>query len=294
MILLIAPSLLQQLQRSKLVSRSAEANVGFGNRSSRGRGPGIEFADYRDYVPGDDIRHVDRHVLARLGRAVVRQSTPEQALQVVVLIDASTSMGCGVPTKLARAAELAAALAAVAVANGDHVDLALFADGTLTWHDDRLSSDRRLPRAFTWLQEARPGGASDMREVARRSHDRLNPGSMLIVVSDWMVAGAQEALLLWRSIGLDVVAIQVLAPEELDPVPATTGPLRLTDSETGDVLDVMLDDAAIAAYRSHFSAWQHETRDIVVKNMGRWFTARCDDSLEDTVLRRWRHERLIT
>lgn len=280
--------MLQQLQRSKLILRTGEPSVGFGERRSRGLGPGMEFMDYRDYVPGDDIRHIDRHVLARLDRAVIRQSSPDQGLHVVVLLDCSASMAFGGHPKLGRATELAGVIAAVAIAGGDQVVLGRFGNDTIEWFN-RITSDRSIPQAFRWLASSAAAGKSGMGEVSLQSRTQLRKGGMLIVISDWMVEDAREALVRWRSLEQDLVGVQVLAAEEADPTATASGPARLIDSESADSVDVVLDEAGASSYRAHFEAWRHEMRDLLISHEGRWFPVGSDEHLADVVLRRWRH-----
>jgi uncharacterized protein (DUF58 family) len=290
---LIPSALLQRLSRSRLVGRSAEARHGVGDRRSKAVGPGIEFADYREYQPGDDFRYLDRHVYARHGRAVVRQYTVEQRLQVTVIVDASASMGIGRPPKMRRAAELAGVVAAVAVSGNDQVDLIASVRGGLLRHP-RHASRRGTERALAWLAALAPAGITNLDAVSRATADRLQPGGMLVVVSDWMVDGIEAALTRWRGRGLDLVAVQVVADDEADPRGALGGPIELVDAETGGRLEFVLDDVGAGRYAAAFRAWQHEVRDVVTTQGARWSAVRSGEDLSDVVLRRWRTGGLVT
>jgi uncharacterized protein (DUF58 family) len=290
---LLDADLLQRLQGTKLLGRRADARHGVGERRSRAVGPGVEFADYRDYQPGDDFRYLDRHVYARHGRAVVRQFTVEQRFQVTVLLDASASMASGAPSKYGQARRLAAALAAVALYGGDQVDLAVCTGAGVQWHP-RATHPRGVPRLLSWLAEREAHGQVDLDAVARVTSERLSRSGLLLVVSDWLLDGVDTALRRWHALQQDVVAVQVLAPDEIDPGRLATGPLQLVDAETGEPLDVELDGDAVARYRAAFQAWQGEFHAQLNAIEGRWVRVTSDEPLRDAVLRGWRRQGLIT
>ena len=87
-----SPRLLQSLQRSRVLVRSAKATVGVGERRSNAKGSGMEFLDYREYQPGDDVRHLDPHLFARTGGHYVRQYAVYQQLPITIIVDGSASM----------------------------------------------------------------------------------------------------------------------------------------------------------------------------------------------------------
>src|SRR5690606_20908473 len=107
---LLPPEVRRELDRLRLRPVSALPTAGVGERRSRAVGSGLEFADFRSYQAGDDIRYLDRHVMARLGQKVIRQYSVDKQLQVTFIVDASASMACGEQSKLVRAVELCAAL----------------------------------------------------------------------------------------------------------------------------------------------------------------------------------------
>src|SRR5690606_601697 len=111
---------MRALGHSKLIALRAPANAAIGERRSRAIGSGMEFAQYKDYEPGDDLRHLDRHVYARLGKTVVRRYHLEQRLRVAVLLDASASMAVD-PASWRRAVDVAAVFGEAALNGGDQV-----------------------------------------------------------------------------------------------------------------------------------------------------------------------------
>lgn len=290
---LLDPDLLQRLQGTKLLGRHADARHGVGERRSRAVGPGVEFADYRDYQPGDDFRYLDRHVYARHGRAVVRQFTVEQRLQVTVVLDASASMASGTPSKYDLARRLAGALAAVALYGSDQVDLAVCTGDGVQWHP-RASQPRAVARLLAWLADREAHGSVDLDAVARATSERLTRGGLLLVVSDWLLDGVDTALRRWQALQQDVVAVQVLAPDEIDPGRLATGPTQLVDVESGEGVDVVVDGEAVARYKAAFQAWQTQLHAQLTAIEGRWVRVTSDEPLRDAVLRGWRRQGLIT
>ena len=120
---LLSPELLAKLERFELVSRKIFRGRMKGERRSPRKGQSVEFADFRNYVPGDDLRFVDWNTYARLERLFLKMFLEEEDLHFYALIDASGSMEFGEPTKLRYAVQLAAALGFVGLVRGDRVKI---------------------------------------------------------------------------------------------------------------------------------------------------------------------------
>src|ERR1700754_5027419 len=118
---LLNPELLAQLERLELVSRKIFRGRMKGERRSNRKGQSVEFADFRNYVPGDDLRFIDWNTYARLDRLFLKMFLEEEDLHFYLLIDASRSMSFGTPTKLFYAQQLAAALGFMGLTRSDRV-----------------------------------------------------------------------------------------------------------------------------------------------------------------------------
>src|SRR6188508_840230 len=116
---LLSPQLLAQLERLELMSRKIFRGRMKGERRSKRKGQSVEFADFRNYVPGDDLRFIDWNLYARMDRLFLKLFLEEEDLHVYILIDASTSMEFGEPTKLQYAKQLAAALGYIGLTRAD-------------------------------------------------------------------------------------------------------------------------------------------------------------------------------
>src|SRR6266849_4287062 len=123
---LLDPDFLARLEQLELVSRKIFMGRMKGERRSKRKGQSVEFADYRNYVIGDDLRHLDWNLFARLERLFIRLFMEEEDLHVYILVDNSLSMDFGKPTKLHYAKQVAAALGFIGLVNLDRVVVEVF------------------------------------------------------------------------------------------------------------------------------------------------------------------------
>lgn len=290
---LLPPSTLQRLTRRRLVVRQAAASTGIGERRSRAKGTGIEFADHRPYQLGDDIRHLDRHVLARLGEHYIRQFSLYQQLPVTILLDASASMRFGQPDKFGVARALTAGLGYVALAGGDRVQVGAFSGDQVVWLPP-LHGVGRAPTLFAWLKGISPHHITNLTAAAQQAIERLRPRGLLIIVSDWWMSNLEPALRIFDASQQELVAVQVTAPEEEEPERLGVRDMRMVDVETGHEVELSLDAAAISRYRRDFGVWKREVRDAVQAHRGVLLGVRSDADLEQVLVHDWRVAGLIT
>lgn len=278
---------------SKWLPLHARADVGVGARRSKALGPGIEFAQYRDYEMGDDLRYLDKHVYARHGRTVVRQFTVEQQMRATILLDRSASMRLG-DGKWRMAQQIAALCGFLTLNGSDRVTFASFGEDGLTWGGP-FSQKTKLEAEMDRIAELEPRGrAPRLDEVARRTLEHLQGRGMLIVISDWFTDGAEEAVKTWRARGQELLAIQVLDPKDADPGEEVLGWSRLVDVETHERSERYVDARALADYREAFRAWQEQLQDAVWKAEGRWVSVRAGHDDLPQLLTTFRRTGLIT
>src|SRR6476660_6779487 len=163
---LLEPDFLHKLEQLELVSRKIFLGLMKGERRSKRKGQSVEFADYRNYVKGDDLRFLDWNLYARLDRLFIRLFMEEEDLHFYVLIDNSLSMDFGTPSKLHYAKQVAAALAFIGLVNMDRVVLEVFND-RVTQSLPPLRGRRSLWRLMDFLQKLEPAGPSDLRRAMR-------------------------------------------------------------------------------------------------------------------------------
>jgi uncharacterized protein (DUF58 family) len=244
---LLDTALVRGLERLTITARRALWGQTQGERKVNTSGASIEFHDYRQYQPGDDLRYLDWQVYGRLDRLVLRLYQDEVDLLVQVLVDASASMAVGEPLKSRYALRTAAALGFVALANLERVAVGYVAAGR-TASTRPLRGRGSFARMVDFLERIEFGGPTALTATLRDEARRLPRRSRLVLLSDLLDReGCQDGLLALQAAGHDVFVLHVLAPEEIEP--PELGDVRLVDAETGAIEDVTLSPGQIAAYR---------------------------------------------
>ena len=286
------PRFLQALGRARLNVGSAVASAGTGERRSKGKGAGMEFADFRPYVPGDDTRHLDARLHARLGEYHVRQFEVHKQLPVTLVLDASRSMTFGTPEKLAAARWLANVLGYLALAGGDRVQVA-FWTGSQTVISPGFSGVGRAQRLFEWIERQQPDGNAGFETGLADAAPKIAGHGLAVVISDWWVDGARDLLSPIAARRAEIWAVQVLTPEEVDPGRAVAGQSRLVDAETGQELALDLDARTRQDYADVLAAWRSEFETTLSDLGGLYLPTTTDMDLEDYVLHHLRRRGLV-
>ncbi|MBN1345284.1 MAG: DUF58 domain-containing protein [Phycisphaerae bacterium] len=250
---LLDPAFMARLEQLDVVSRKIFAGKMKGDRKSKRKGESVEFADYRNYVVGDDLRFLDWNIYARLDRLFLKLFLEEEDLPVSILLDLSKSMDFGEPNKALYAKRVAAALAYVALVNYNRV--------TICSYDDRLAGDlsgvrgrRLMHQVVAFLQDQRTGGPSNLAAACRQFAIRHKPRGVLVVLSDFFdKSGFETGLRYLVRRDLDVYALQLLSPEEINPT--ISGDLRLVDIEDADVAEVTVSRPLITRYKANLQAY---------------------------------------
>jgi uncharacterized protein (DUF58 family) len=288
---LLSPEFLARLAGLGLRTRKTTAARERGERRSRRRGRSVEFADYRDYARGDDVRFLDWNLLARLDRFFLKLYHDEDELRVHLLLDASRSMAFGEPVKFDHAVRTAAALGAVAIAARHRVRLAVLSEEgapASPW----LRGPPGLGRLFALLEAVRPAGRNALHDGVRRYVMTARPTGLLVLVSDLLDREGVEPVL--RALvrpGLDVHLVQILALAETSPELA--GDLRLVDSEERTGLDVDAVPRTLLAYRRKLAAYLAGIDTFALSRGFARAIVTTDVSVEDLVLRHLRERGLI-
>lgn len=259
--MLFDESTLRKLNQLTLVASRVRAGAIKGERRSSRRGSSVEFADYRDYTPGDDLRRLDWNIYARLDRPFIKLLEEEEELAVHILIDGSQSMnwGEGEAHKFNYARRLAAGLGAIALSSGDVVTIGFLRSGTVAAEYGPSRAQASLPRLFQFLEGLEPGGVTDLNRSLREYSIRPRRAGLLILISDLLTAeGYESGLRQLLGRGHDAALVHVLAPDELDPPLA--GDLQLVDIETEHEQDVSLDGGLRNMYRERAHAWIQSTQ----------------------------------
>jgi uncharacterized protein (DUF58 family) len=289
----LSPRLVGELSRFRLTARRRVAGRYAGAHASKRFGSSLDFADYREYVAGDDPRRVDLAVYQRLGRLLVKLYEAEDEAAVRVVIDLSASMGFG--RKATAAREMAAALVALAANGQDRVRLLVAGatrDGATVpveagpW----LRGPSALPAAELQLlalappaadDRDAPPGRADLVTALRRAHGE-GPRGPVVLVSDLLFDGWEETLRTLAAGRGDALLVHVLGRDDLEP--AERGDLRLVDAETGEDVEVAIADDELEAFARRRDAWLG-TVEALAGRHGIGIARLVDDrSVEDVVL----------
>lgn len=216
---LLSPQDLTRLGRLALTSRFTVEGTQTGAHRSQRKGISVEFADYRQYVPGDDTRHLDWKVYGRNERLYLRQYEEETTLRVHLLVDASASMayaGAGV-SKYTYAAQCAAALAYITIRRQDNVGLAIFDDRTRQMLPPKNGAEH-LRALANLLADHRPGSHTDMATTLHSLAENASRRGLIILFSDLFddLDKLRAALAHFRRRRHDVIVYHILDRHELD------------------------------------------------------------------------------
>jgi uncharacterized protein (DUF58 family) len=251
---LLSPDFLHRLEQLELVSRKIFSGKMKGDRLSKRKGQSVEFADYRNYAVGDDLRFLDWNLFARLDKLFIRLFLEEEDLHVYFLLDNSLSMDFGSPTKLRYAKQLAAALGFVGLVNSDRVVIEAFND-RLTQSMPPLRGRKSLWRLLNFLDKVEPAGPSDMARALRAFSLKCPGKGIVVVLSDFMDKGGYEdALRYLLARQLDIYVIQVLSHEEIEP--EIVGDLKLVDVEDEDVAEITVSAPLLKRYKQNLAAYR--------------------------------------
>jgi len=281
----IQQDIFRQLDRLSFVSRRpARAGAG-GEHVSRRPAPSTDFVDYRAYVPGDDFRRIDWNVYGRLGSLHVKVTEGRERLEVVLVLDCSSSMDYGDPGKLDFATQLVAALAYVGASRADGVRIACLSpvqpDG---WRSGPFRRRARVPELVQQLSTLAPAGLVDINAgLAACIPPEVSGNSLVVVVSDLLTPGGSvgglEAV---RARVADVAVLHVVSPEELDP--GLSGEVELIDAESGAAIELGVSLETLAAYRRRVAEWL-DAREADCRRRGmRYIRVRTDQPVNVVVL----------
>lgn len=289
---------LRKLDRLALVAAQARAGQIRGERRSTKRGTSIEFADYRSYVRGDDLRRLDWNIYARLARPFIKLLEEEEDLAVHVLLDSSRSMDYGEAEqhKFRYAQRLAAALSYIALAAGDRLTVTQVRS-TREGSPPKEAYGPARGRAHTlrllhFLEGLMPGGLTELDSQLRTYALKARRPGLAFVISDlFSASGYRDGLSALQGRGYEVTVLHLLTPDELDPPLA--GDLRLIDCETGAPQDVTLDGSLRDLYRKRVQAWQGEIETYCLKRGIHYVPVTTDLAWDELVLYQLRQRGLI-
>jgi len=292
---LLTADLLRRLEQFQLLAQRRAKSAAKGERRSRARGQSVEFADHRNYVPGDDFRYLDWNLFGRLDRLFLKLYEEERELPVRIFLDASESMNFGAPRKIDFAKQIAAAIGYVALCGFDRVSVNVFPDAPeQAAARGGLRAVRGRKSSLTFFQnlsQVQPKGVADFNQSLRRGALEARQTGVAIVLSDFLdPAGYEGGLTALVGRGFQVNAVQILAPEELNP--DTYGDLKLIDAETGLMQEVTFGKYRLAAYQQTVRNYCQRLKEFCSGRGISFFTTTSDASLEKLLLQQLRESEI--
>jgi uncharacterized protein (DUF58 family) len=243
---------LKKLEYLSLVSKRVFRGQLLAQRRTVQMGGGVEFADHRDYSPGDDFRYLDWNVFARHGDLLLKRFQEEEDLHVYLFLDCSRSMEFGDPVKFDYARQVTAALAYIALADLDRVSVIAFADRIIDTFPLTRGRDCILT-LLRFLEGLEPQGKeTDLGRVARDFIARGNRSGLAIIVSDLFDPhGFQRGIDLIRHRRYEPTLVQMYDPAEANP--NVLGDIELLDMETDLRKKVTINERNLSKYKEVFA-----------------------------------------
>ena len=273
-----------KLEQLSLVARRVRRGQFRGEKRSTRRGQSIEFADYRNYVRGDDLRALDWNVFARLEKLFIKLFEEEVDQTVHILLDASGSMDFPPENenKWRYAQRLAAALGYIALVNHDRLYLSLLRGDTLTrWGPERHR--RAAHRLLEFLQSAAAGGETRLSAGFARYAAQVKRPGLLFIITDFLSDEPyRDGFGALQQRGHEIAVLHLLSPTEIDP--ALAGDFQLVDVETGDRRDVTVNATLRKMYRQKFEAWQSELQQFCHRRQAHYALVPTDTPFESLIL----------
>src|SRR5678810_213049 len=255
-----------RLDQLDLMSRKLLAGKMKGERRSKRRGQSVEFADYRNYVIGDDLRFIDWNIYARLDRLFLKLFLEEEDLSLYIVLDVSKSCDYGDPNKAEYLKRVAAALGYIGLVNYNRVTIAAVADGVVA-DTGAMRGRRKVAQLIDFVDKLKPEGSSHFTEAAKRFALSHRTKGVCVVLSDFFIKDGFENGLRYVAGGrYDLFAVQALSPQEIDP--DLQGDLKLRDLEDDDMAEVSITQPLIKKYKENLNAYCLSLKDYLTRRGG--------------------------
>jgi len=274
---LLANDVLTRVERMRLNPTRRQTNRSRGEHLSGKGGTSTEFSDYRDYVPGDDVRFIDWNIFSRLNRPYMKLYQHEEEMHIVILIDASSSMQLENKFELAR--QLAAAFGVMGLMNVERVSAYSCAEtGKAPDIMPPCAGRVSLRRLFEFLEGLEAGGSFEIDQAIEALLRHHRGRGIAVVISDFLTFGdLQRPMNMLYSAGLEIFGIQILAPSEIDPEIA--GDVRFVDCETNRTLDISSAGDLLGIYHEHRQLLIDELSMLCRQRSGRFVSLSSDDAI---------------
>lgn len=281
---LFSADFIRSLDRLSLLAKRLRRGKLPGRYRSRGRGRSLDFAGYRPYQPGDELRRLDLNLLRRRKRLFVREYEAEEELNLYILVDASASMAFGNPPKLELARRVAAALLYLGIKSGNSAGLSILRGGGADYLPPRRG-ERALHRLFESLSGAESAGLTDLNRSLGYSNEAMRRPGLAVVISDFLdPKGFADGLGRLSHSGNELVVLRLMEGEENPSRRIKPGEYRFKDSETGRELRIPVNRMLLEEYRREEEALEREIRDFCYRRESPFLSFTSQTPFETVVL----------
>jgi uncharacterized protein (DUF58 family) len=276
----------RKLDYLALVSKRVFSGRMRAERKTKKSGSGIEFADHRDYQPGDDFRYLDWSVYQRFDRLLVRLFEEEEDLAIYFIVDSSSSMGFGEAKKLRYAKRVAAALGYVGLANLDRVSIVSTTDKVM----DRMPGTRgkaRIFKVFRFLRELEPEGQTDLGDAMKTFVAQNKKKGLAVLISDlYDPQGFEKGINVLRYNKFDPFVVHIVDREEAKP--KLNGDVLLYDCETGDEREVTITAKVLERFADAYGQYLADIERFCTSKTVPYIQADINTPFDELILRVFR------
>lgn len=277
---------LSKLEYLYIVSRKIAAGKHRAKRKTRLVGSGIDFADHRQYTPGDDVRNLDWRVYRRTEKLFLKLYEEEEDLSIYFLVDTSRSMHIGSPNKWNMARQLAASLSYIGLSNLDRVSIVPFSSKV----EDRMAPTRgkaQIFKVFDFLDRCEPGDHTTLQSAFETFvSENKRPGLAVIISDFYDPAGFDEGIDVLRYHRFEPMVLQLYDRREF--AIQLQGDVELVDCETGEVRQMTVTPAMMREYNRVFEEFCTELETYCTRRQILYFRAAVQQPFEDLVLKIFR------
>ena len=281
--ILFSDDFLKKLEKLAFISKKIPNSNSPGAQKTYRKGSSLEFSDYRAYSSGDDIRNIDWSVWKRLGQFFVKLYSADLDRTISIIIDTSKSMGTGNPDKLTFSIQAAASLGYIGLRNQDRVSIISISETVLDYMKPSRGEGRTISM-FNFLSSLRAAGKTELAKSLKAFSGRVPGNGIVILISDLLDhEGFKEGLYHLIYNRADIIVLHILSEEDL--VPDFSGPIKLIDSETGDVLNFTMDRETAVAYKKGLSEYFLDVEKLCMKNKVEYIRVSSGTPFEDLILK---------
>jgi uncharacterized protein (DUF58 family) len=276
----------RKLDYLAMVSKRVFSGAMRAERRTKKTGSGIEFADHRDYAPGDDFRALDWHAFQRFDRLLIRLYEEEEDLSIYFILDTSSSMGFGEGDKLKQAKRLCAALAYVGLANLDRIAIVAATD-EISGRMPTTRGKARIFRIFRFLTGVKAEGPTDLGEAMKTFVAQHKRKGLAVLLSDlYDPDGFERGINVLRFNRFEPYVIHLVDPR--DGKPEIKGDVRVYDCETGDEREVTVTAKVLEKYQKVYGDYLEEVQRFCTSRQVSYFRADVDTPFDELILRVFR------